>query len=232
MCFEPVTIAIVTGALTAAASGVAGYLQTKSQNQAAVHQYKFQQKQQELVNKASVEQYNEALARQRLDTQRQGQQALEQAQTNILDIQRRQAAATANAATAGITGTPLDMLFNEFQVSVGNVASNLQTHYRQLNENLFFGADNSRREAQSRINSAIPAQPYLASFNPLPSLLQGAATGVGMMGSIPPSNPKPVKQSTVPGSPDGRIPIEPPSNGQPPVPSQPTSFVYQGWKYS
>lgn len=238
MCFDPITIGSVTisakaiamaavaAALSAATAGTAGYLNVKGQNEAAIHQYKYQQQQQALINNAAMEQYQEALSRQRLDAQRQGQQALEGTQTNILEAQRRQAAAQANAATAGITGMPLDMLFNEFQISVGNVASNLETQYQQITENMFFGADNARREAQSRINQATPAPPYLAKFNPAPALLQGATAGFNTLSSSLLSNPAKTDHKGEPPPPPPETSLPQPNTGQS------SSFLYQGWRYS
>lgn len=245
MCFDPISIggltitagqvatAAVTAALSAAATGVAGYLSTRNQNEAAVQQYKYQQKQQRLINQSVVDQYQEQGSRLRLDAQRQGQQALEQEQTNVLDLRKRQAAALANASTAGITGTPLDMLFNDFQVAVGGVATNLQTNYQQINENIFFTQRDSQRAALSKINSATPAEPYLAQFSALPALLSGISTGVGSVNfsnTPKPNNnpaPTPTPQPTpVPNIADIDITLPPVSK------YVNAGGVYQGWRFA
>jgi predicted transcriptional regulator len=180
---------IIPAILGFAQSAVSGYMQTKAQNDAALQQYSFQQQQQRLVNNAAVDQYNESIARQHIDEQRTAQGDFNQAQTNILQNQRAQATAIANASTAGITGTPLSLLFNDYQVSSGNVATNLQTAYKQLNENLFFNSDSLLRQAQSTMNQATPAPPYLAKFSVLPALLSGASSGFSAYANMKGSQP-------------------------------------------
>lgn len=176
MCFEPIsaTIAVVT----AIAAGVGKAIEIRQQNNAMVQQYKQEQKQQQLINQQAIEQFQSTQSRLKVEQQRDAQSAFTKAQQSILENQRRQATAQASSATAGITGTPLDMLFNDYQVSIGNVASNLQTTYGQLNENLFFNLDDARRQAQSRVNAAVPVRPNLIS--PLgPSLMAGGGKLLG-----------------------------------------------------
>lgn len=175
MCFDPATWAAmaIVGALTTATQGVSSYMQVKAQNQAATQQYEFQQKQANLVAQAAQEQFTESIARQRLETKRAAESAQGQAQQQMLENLRRQATAQASASTQGITGMPLQLLFNDYQVAVGGIATNLDTTYKQLNENLFFNTDSARREAQSRVNAAQPAPPILSNWSILPSALQG-----------------------------------------------------------
>ena len=175
MCF-PFAIPLAIAAISTAASAVGGYMQTKAQNQAAAYQYSQEQKQQQLVNQATIQNYNETLSRQRLDAQREGATQAQNAQAAILENQRRQATAVASGATAGITGQPLQSLFNDYQVAIGGVANNLQTNYSQLNENLFFNSGDAQRQAQARLNQAVPARPYMAQFSALPYLVKGAAS--------------------------------------------------------
>jgi cell wall-associated NlpC family hydrolase len=202
MCLDPVTatIAIAVGGslLSAAGGAIASKMQVDQQNAAAMQQYDYQKKQAALVAKASQDQLNETLSRQRLQGKRDADAAQQTAQQQILENLRRQATAQASASTAGITGTPLQMLFNDYQVAAGNIASNLETQYGQLNQNLFFGAGDAGREAQSRINAAQPAPPFLASWSPLPHILGGlgsamgsAAGALGGMGGGPKPAPSP-----------------------------------------
>lgn len=238
MCFipglDPLTIGFAV--FNTVASGVSSMLQVRAQNEAAVQQYQFQQQQQRLVNDSVVNQFNETISRQNVEAQRQGASAFETAQQSILENQRRQAAAQASASTAGITGTPLNMLFNDYQAAVGNIANNLSTTYQQLNENRFFNQRNALLEGQSRLNSAIPAPPYLAKFSPIPALLAG--TGTLMKGAISNYNPTPKMAGTVGATPtQNRVP-----SYQPPIAitdNSPTSlnfnpyptFNYQGWSF-
>lgn len=186
MCLDGGVIigALVSGLLTAATSAVSGSMQAKQQNQVAMAQYKYQQEQQALINKQVQDQYAEQTRRQQLDANRQATSAFEQAQQSILENQRRQAAAMATAGSSGITGLPLQTLFNDFQVAVGGISSNLDRNYSQINENLFFSLDNSRREAQNRINAAVPAPPLMNSYNPMNAVMSGVgqAISVGLKG--------------------------------------------------
>jgi cell wall-associated NlpC family hydrolase len=198
MCLDPVTATVavaVGGSLLSAAGGaIASKMQVDQQNAASQQQYNYQKKQAALIAKASQDQLAETLSRQRLQGKRDADAAQQQAQQQILENLRRQATATASASTAGITGTPLQLLFDDYQVSAGHIATNLETQYGQLNQNLFFGAGDAGREAQSRINAAQPAPPFMASWSPLPSILGGIGGSMGaaadVFGKLPPPKPK------------------------------------------
>lgn len=191
MCFDPITIGAITitsgmvasAAASAVVAGGAAALtqaaQVQSQNRQAVQMYSEAQKQQELVNRAAIDRYNETVSRQRLDARRQAEKAQYDAERAQLENMRRQSAATTSAATSGLTGPALTNLFNDYQVSAGNIASNLDTNLQQITENLFFNRGDARREAQSTMNSAIPARPYMAKFSLLPVAASAVQAGGG-----------------------------------------------------
>jgi hypothetical protein len=148
--------------------------QASAANEAAAAQYKAQQEQQKMINIQVQKQFQETLSRNRLETARGMASTTQQAQAAILENQKRQATAVASASTAGITGTPLQNLFNDFQVAIGGVATNLQSNYQQLNENLFFNNTDAQLQAQSQVNQATPAKPYFTKSLPiLPYLVAG-----------------------------------------------------------
>lgn len=190
MCFEPATTAaIISGAiaLTTAAAGTATTLYTASASNKAAqaqadYQYQLQKQQQERAEKAALEQYNETTARNRLNAQRQADTLSDDVNKKILEIRRKQAQAIASASTGGISGSALDVLFNDYQAAVGNVSTNLDTSLQQLNQNEFFGNKDARTRAQSLINQSTVAAPFQTSTNLAGPLIQGgiqAVAGVG-----------------------------------------------------
>jgi hypothetical protein len=159
--------------------------QASAANEAAGAQYKAQQEQQKMINIQVQKQFQETLSRNRLETARGMASTTQQAQAAILENQKRQATAVASASTAGIAGTPLQNLFNDFQVAIGGVATNLQSNYQQLNENLFFNNTDAQLQAQSQVNQATPAKPYFTKSLPiLPYLVAGVGEGISTAGKL------------------------------------------------
>lgn len=186
MCLDPVSIAVIAGSvLSAAAAGIAGKMQTDNQNAAAQANFEYQKQQQQLTNKAAQDQFNETLSRQRLDNSRTAASEFEKAQASILENQRRQSLAITSASTAGLTGQPLNAIFNDYQSAVGNISTNLEQNYRQLQENSFFDSDNARRRAQSIMNQAQPQPLVKAGFSALPYILQGIGGAVSGVAANP-----------------------------------------------
>lgn len=204
MCFDPVTAAVMF-VVTTATAGVTQYMQNRAANQTAELEYDYQKKMAKKSIEATKTQLSEKLSRQNLQAARQAGQAFTEAQQQILENMRRQATATANAGSQGISGLALSQLFNDYQVSVGNVATNLETKYTQLNENVFFNTQDMKLQAQSQVNQAIPAPPILQGFSLVPALMSGLAAGVGAgltAGSANPKAPRPDRNPD-PGTPGG-----------------------------
>lgn len=183
MCFDPgsVIVALSLAATTAGLKSISDYSQTKQANATADAQYDQQKAFQKRNNTAIQNQLDETVARNRQQALREGQNAQMTAQEKIIENLKRQGLATASAATAGITGQPLQNLFNDYQADIGNVSSNLQTQFQQLNENLFFTQGDAKRSAQSQFNQATPMAPIYQGFNILPALAAGAQAGMSAL---------------------------------------------------
>lgn len=180
MCFDGgITAALITGAVSALTTGVSTAFSVAQANQQQKQAYNERLRQQQLTNQAVQSQFNEKVARENLDARRQARSNFDQAQTSIRENQRRQASAVAGASSAGLTGTPLNLLNNEFQSAIGGISANLQDTFRQLNENRFLNLESARREGQSALNSAVPAAPNFQKWSPLPALVAGVGTTVG-----------------------------------------------------
>lgn len=182
MCFDPVTMAIMTTVVTAASSMVSQGLQMNAQNKAAAQQYNQQSKYAESVNRAAIAQQQETDARNRLETMRNSESAADKTRSDILANQRAQATARASAGTSGMMGLPLNLISQNYQAMIGNQATNLNTYNTQLDQNYFYNAMNSAMQANSTSNQAVPMKPYMQSMgfgNFLSAGLQGAQAGMG-----------------------------------------------------
>lgn len=176
----PVIAGIVsTAIISAITTGITTMVQVSSANAQAQAQANSQAEAQRRNNIQIKNQLDEQTARNEINRNRDAVTANENAQQQILENLRRQGTATASAATAGITGQPLQNLFNEYQVSMGGVSNNLQTQFTQLNENLFFANKDASLQAQGMYNQATPAKPIYQQWSPIPALAAGASSLAG-----------------------------------------------------
>lgn len=182
MCFDPVTMAVVAGTVTALSSVVSQKMQIDGQNNAAAQSYNQQSRYAEQVNKAAITQQQQTDDRNRINTQMQAASAGDQARAAILQNQVAMGAARASAGTSGMMGLPLNMIEQNYQSLIGGIGTNLQTKDTQLDVNQFFNNQDTMLQAQSTSNQAIPMKPFMQKFgmmNLLSAGLSGASAGMG-----------------------------------------------------
>lgn len=182
MCFEPMTMAIMSGAMTALSSMVGQALQVNASNQAAAANYNNQARYAESVNQAALTQQTETDSRNRIDRMRQAETAADKARMAILENRRAMSTARASAGTSGMMGMPLNLIDQNYQALIGGVGTNLSSFNQQLDENYFFNSVDSSMRANSITNQAIPQKPFMQKFglmNVLAAGIQGAQAGFG-----------------------------------------------------